>query len=105
MNNQFGISDKSYNLILEAICSFKDIEHAEIFGSRAIGNFKQGSDIDIAIFGEHLQEFTAMDLSAKLNESAPIPYFVDVVAPEFLNNENLKDHIECVGVSFYTKDD
>jgi predicted nucleotidyltransferase len=103
MNNKFGISSKSFSLIIETLRQFEDIDSVKIFGSRALGTFKNGSDIDLAVIGKDLQESTAMNLSAELNESLPIPYFVDVVAPQYLTNRNLIDHIECEGVVFYEK--
>ena len=103
MNNKFGISDKSLKLILDTISCFEDIDSVMIFGSRALGNCKKGSDIDLAVLGENLQESTPMNLSARLNESTPIPYSVDVVAPQYLTNQNLIDHIERAGISFYEK--
>jgi len=103
LNNKFGISSKSFSLIIEALRQFEDIDSVKIVGSRALGTFKRGSDIDLAIAGVNLQESTAMNLSAELNESLPIPYFVDVVAPQYLTNQNLIDHIERAGVVFYEK--
>jgi predicted nucleotidyltransferase len=103
MNNKFGISSKSFSLIIETLRQFEDIDSVKIFGSRALGTFKNGSDIDLAVIGKDLQESTAMNLSAELNESLPIPYFVDVVAPQNLTNRNLIDHIERAGVVFYEK--
>lgn len=50
----FGIASKSYELILGAISEVKEIEKAAIYGSRAIGNYKQGSDIDIVLFGKDI---------------------------------------------------
>ncbi len=44
MNNKFGIYDKSYDLIVEAIAKVREIDKAVIFGSRAMGNYKKGSD-------------------------------------------------------------
>lgn len=103
MNNEFGITYKSFTLILNALLEFNSIEYAAIFGSRAKGTFKKGSDIDIAVFGENLQEADIMAIQAKLNESIPIPYYVDIVAPKFLENQKLIEHIERVGVVFYRK--
>ena len=101
MNNNFGISDASFNCICDTIKKYDDVERAVIFGSRAKGNYKKGSDIDIAIYGENLKLETAFNLSGKLNEESPIPYFVDVVAPQFNNNLELVNHIERVGIGFY----
>lgn len=35
----FGISPKSYQLLLQALNQFKEIEMAGIYGSRALGNY------------------------------------------------------------------
>lgn len=44
-----------------------------------------------------------MDLAGKLNEEAPIPYYMDVVAPQYNSNSDLVKHIERVGIEFYVK--
>ena len=103
MKNKFGISDTSFELFLNIIAEFKDIDYAVIFGSRAKGNYKKGSDVDIAIYGENLQKGTAINLNAKLNESAPIPYFMDVIDPRYIENQDLINHIDRVGIVFYKK--
>ena len=103
MNNNFGISDGSFNLLVETLAGFDSVDFAAIFGSRAKGDFKKGSDIDIAVFGDKLTEEDVMTLEGKLNENIPIPYYVDVVATKFTDNENLLDHIERVGIVFYKR--
>ena len=103
MKNKFGIYEKSFSLILDTLSQFYDIDKALIFGSRAKGNFKKGSDIDIAVYGEEMDKNRALDLSAALNERIPSPYFCDVVAPVFLENQNLVEHINRVGIVFYER--
>lgn len=90
-------------MLLKTIASFKDIDRALIFGSRAKGNYKKGSDMDMAIYGENLQKETTINLYAKLNESTPIPYFIDVVAPQYIDNQNLITLIEQAGIAFFEK--
>ena len=104
MNNNFGIANNSFSLIITVLKEFTEINSARFFGSRAKGDFKKGSDIDIAIYGENLSKDTSFNLSAKLNENTPIPYFVDVVAPKYLSSDNLIDHINRIGITFYTKE-
>ena len=99
----FGISAKSARLIRQVLTEFDTIDRVIIFGSRAKGNYHKGSDIDLAIYGKNLPRQTPLDLSAQLNERTPIPYFVDVLAPDFLDNSALIDHIQRVGVVFYEK--
>ena len=101
MNDSFGISKKSCKCIKKTINLFPDIEKVIIFGSRAKGNYKKGSDIDLAIYGNKLKKNTALNLAAILNEEKPLPYYVDVMAPDHLNNQDLAAHINRVGILFY----
>ena len=101
--NEYGISDKSLSIIIETIKTYKEIEKAVLFGSRAKGNHKKGSDIDIALYGETADEKLALILKSKLNEETLIPYFCDVISVDLLNNFNLMEHIERVGKVFYQK--
>ncbi|MCD6136689.1 nucleotidyltransferase domain-containing protein [Candidatus Bipolaricaulota bacterium] len=103
MNNSFGIYDKSFILIRESLAEFPEIEKAVIFGSRAMGNYKKGSDIDIAICGENVNHNTTSRLLGKFNEELPIPYFVDVVNCNSINLKDLKEHIENHGKIIYEK--
>ena len=86
---------------MNAFAAFPQIERVVIFGSRAKGNFRQGSDIDLAIFGKDCSPGIAMDLHSKLNENTPIPYFVDVVDYNSLQQPGLKEHINRVGKVMY----
>jgi uncharacterized protein len=95
----FGLSRRMIELLTGALARFPQIKEARIFGSRAMGNFKNGSDIDLALFGSELDETTVRRLSTLLNEELPIPHHVDVVWYEACENEELKAHIREHGRS------
>lgn len=99
---KFGIPDKSMQMITEAIANFDTIEKAFFYGSRAIGNYKNGSDVDIAIKGENITYNNVVRLSSILNQELPLPYFFDVTHYESLQNDELKKHIDDVGVLIYS---
>ena len=100
MNNPFGVSDKSYKLLLETFNKYPQIENVIIFGSRAKGNYKRGSDIDLAIKGKNCSAELALDLNAYINEELPTPYMVDIVDYNSLGHKDLKEHIDRVGKPF-----
>ncbi|MBR0574425.1 nucleotidyltransferase domain-containing protein [Pasteurella atlantica] len=103
MNNQFGLYEHSYVLLCDALKLFPEIEQAWIFGSRALGNYKKGSDIDLAISGQNINFDTVTALYGTLNEEISIPYMVDVVDINNIENPLLKEHIEQKGVLFYSR--
>ena len=98
--NTFGISEQSYFLIERTLKSYSEIEGVIIFGSRAKGNFRKGSDIDLALKGVQINEELIISISAILNERLNIPYKIDVLAYQLIENTDLKDHIDRVGLDF-----
>ncbi len=104
MKNKYGITEKSFSIILNTLKEHEEIERAVIFGSRAMGNYKKGSDIDIAIYGANILPESSMNLSGKLNEASPIPYCIDVVSPQFVKDKDIIQHIEKFGKVFYLKE-
>lgn len=98
-----GLSHRDLVVILEALSNFPEIEEAILFGSRAKGNYKPGSDVDIAIKGEQIEHSCVAGLSYVLNEESNLPYFFDIVHFEQLSERELLDHIERVGVRLYKR--
>jgi predicted nucleotidyltransferase len=95
------ITDIQY---LESVLSqFADIEQCVIFGSRAKGNYRNGSDVDLAIMGNNIHFETISKLSYILNEESPMPYHFDVIHFERIENTDLKEHISRVGIVLYNK--
>jgi predicted nucleotidyltransferase len=101
--NQFGIANRSYLLLQETFSKYPEVEQVVLFGSRAKGNFKKGSDIDLTIKGKKATLKTAVMISVIINERLPIPYHVDVIDYASLNHPELKEHIDRVGVVFFQK--
>jgi predicted nucleotidyltransferase len=101
--NEFGLSEESTKWILRVIQIFPEIDEVIIFGSRAKGTSKPGSDIDFAIKGE-FPDFTYPEkLRNLLQDGLYLPYFFDVVDYSKITNPDLKDHIDRVGKTFYLK--
>jgi predicted nucleotidyltransferase len=69
-----------------------------LFGSRAKGTWRIGSDIDLCAYGSDIQISDAARWKDDLEESL-FPWSVDMVAFSLINNPALREHIERVGVS------
>ena len=102
--NTYGVTPESFRLIMESFSKYPQIREVVLFGSRAKGTYKTGSDIDLAIKGDRPLPDVALNLQAWLNEELPIPYKVDVVDYHSLSRQNLIEHIDRVGISIYKND-
>ncbi len=99
----FGITEKSYKIILEYLNSQTFLDEVHIFGSRAVGNYRQGSDIDLVVMSPNISDDLIQKLNYDLNEVLLIPYFVDVLNYDSIDNDELKQEINKKSVLFYKK--
>ena len=82
---------------------YPKVERAYLFGSRAKGDFKNGSDVDIALKGTELDFDTLSKISYWLNEETNMPYKFDVLNYDSIKEPNLVAHIDRVGIEFFNK--
>ena len=98
----FGLSDKVVNRLKMVFAENAKVETAIIFGSRAKGNYKEGSDIDIVIKGLELNFEDRLNLMQKLDELG-LPYKIDLINYYNITDLDLIDHIDRIGIIFYVK--
>lgn len=101
--SKFGLEDEIINKIVEILKKYKEVDGAKIFGSRARGDYKKASDIDIALFGENLTHTINTKIFYEIDELY-LPYKVDLINFNSLGIENkIKDNILNEGVDIYAK--
>lgn len=98
--NEFGISEQSLEEIIKILSKNKKIKKAIIYGSRAKGNFNEGSDIDITIVAPEMNFSEYLLLLARMEE-LEIPQNIDLTKFELLDN-SVKEHIKRVGKIVYS---
>jgi predicted nucleotidyltransferase len=98
----FGLDDSTLEKIINILSKNEKINKAVIFGSRAKGNYKNGSDIDIALFGKYLDIQDIYNIHLLIEELF-LPYTFDIVIFDNIKNEELKEHIKIVGKTIYKK--
>lgn len=98
-----GLRPQDLSEIIQILQAFPAIDEAVVFGSRAKGNYKKGSDIDLAIKGADIDYEVVATLSFLLNEESSTPYFFDIVHWETISEQALRDHIRRVGKSIYSR--
>lgn len=100
---RFGLKAAMINKIQDVFALFPDIEKVILYGSRAKGNYRHGSDIDFTLMGENLSlDNSVYPLMDALDELY-LPYSFDISIFEHIDNQELIAHINRVGKLFYLK--
>ena len=97
---RFGLPSPAIEKICEVFSRHPHVEKAILYGSRAKGNYKNGSDIDLTLRGDGLG---FRDLLAMMNEldELLLPYTIDLSILGMIRHVPLREHIERVGQEFY----
>lgn len=94
---KYGLPERTLNTLNLIFKKYPGIKEAVLYGSRAKGNYRSGSDIDLSLKTDNA--FSRTDLLRIANDfdDSDIPYFVDVSIYDKLSNPDLKAHIDRVG--------
>jgi predicted nucleotidyltransferase len=98
----FGLSDIDIEKIKNVFGRFPQIEQVIIYGSRAMGNYRPNSDIDLTVKGLSI----SLDILNKITQNLDdllLPYLIDISNFKQLDNPEFINHIERVGKVFYQK--
>lgn len=91
-----GFTDERWLSIARILLSIAPCDRVAVFGSRAKGTWREGSDVDLAVWGSAWEPLTAEKAREQLEESC-FPWTFDVVLPERLQDPDLLGHIQRVG--------
>ncbi|MBL8640917.1 MAG: nucleotidyltransferase domain-containing protein [Alphaproteobacteria bacterium] len=99
----FGLSDDIVAQLRAVFDAQPHIDRVDIFGSRARGDYKPSSDIDLAVYGT--ADFSFQDYVSLMSriESLPIVFKVDVVDMTVLDKPALKETIARDGKVFWKR--
>ncbi|HLD45766.1 MAG TPA: nucleotidyltransferase domain-containing protein [bacterium] len=96
MTDKYGIPDNLWSQIIDLFPPYQQIESVVLFGSRALGTFHNGSDIDLCLKG-----LCESDIKLKIlnqYEELYFPWKLDLIIWQNIQNQDLKDHITRVGI-------
>lgn len=103
MSLRFGLKDTTIQKISAVLARYPQVEQARLYGSRAKGNYKNGSDIDMTLSGG---EDLTMHVLYRIMEEIDgllLPYTFDLSLFHNISDPGVIDHIRRVGVLFYEK--
>lgn len=101
---RFGLKEEFIQAITTVLAKHPEVEKVLLYGSRAKGNYKPASDIDLTLMGETIDLSLMNQISWELDDQL-LPYTFDLSIFHYLDDPDLLDHIHRVGVLFYTKDE
>lgn len=95
----FGLPHNHIQLIKSVFERYPEIQRVVIYGSRAKGNYRPGSDIDLTIFAPQMSTSDLLKIEGELDDLL-LPYKVDLSLYHQIDNSDLLDHIQRVGTDF-----
>ncbi len=99
---KYGLSDQTIEKIHSVFVKYPQIEKAILYGSRATGNYRNGSDIDLTLCGEGLTHSILTKIDFDLDDLL-LPYMIDISDFSKIGNSDMIKQIQNVGVQFYEK--
>ena len=102
---KYGLKDSTIQKIQAVLACHPEVEKAILYGSRAMGNYKNGSDIDLTLCGgAGLTMKVLYRIMGELDDLL-LPYTIDLSVLDNISDPDLRDHIQRVGQILYSRDD
>lgn len=102
MTPAYGLPATTLEKIRSILIQHPEVSKAVLYGSRAKGNYKNGSDIDLTLHGRDLTPETLAQIADEL-DNLLLPYTIDLSIFEQLTDADFIEHIQRVGSIFYEK--
>lgn len=99
---KFGLEDIIIDKIQQVFEANPKVDEALLFGSRAKGNYREDSDIDLALKGQRLSYDDILAIGVKLDE-LNLAYKIDLLNYHTIDEPALVEHIDRAGVVFYER--
>jgi uncharacterized protein len=99
---KYGLKESTINGINEIFAQHTAVEQAILYGSRAKGNFRNGSDIDLTLIGHQVSLTELMKIENEIDDLL-LPYSIDLSQFHKINNPDLIAHIERVVKTFFSR--
>lgn len=94
-----GLSSETIQKLKLIFQTHPKIEKVILYGSRAKGNYKPGSDIDLTLVAPTMSLSELLKIENQVDDLL-LPYKVDLSIFHLIENPDLVNHIERIGVEF-----
>lgn len=103
MTNRFGLEKKDIHAVTNILLRYPQIQKAVLYGSRAKGSYKKGSDIDLTLIGGNDLTLDTLYRIMEDLDNLMLPYTFDISLLRNIKDPDILDHIQRVGITFYQK--
>lgn len=100
---KYGLSNSIVDQIKFVFVKYPELEKVLIYGSRAKGNFKPGSDIDVTFIGDGLTQTILNKIDDDIDDLM-LPYSFDLSILKDISNADFIAHVKRVGIVFYERE-
>lgn len=101
--SEFGLSPRALGLLRGVFAQNAHVERAIVYGSRAKGNYRNGSDIDITLEGPELTFMELTRIETALDDLS-LPWEIDLSLISHIDNPDLLAHIARVGKDLWVRE-
>jgi len=103
MTFRFGLKETTVQKIHDVLARYPQVEKAVLYGSRAKGNYRNGSDIDLTLDGQADLTLEVLYRIMTALDDLLLPYTIDLSLFHAISDPEVVEHIQRVGVIFYEK--
>ena len=97
---KFGLSETDIKELQEVFRRHANIKKVLIFGSRSKGNYRAGSDIDLALIGDDIDYNLMLTILCEIDD-LDFLYSVNLLDYQQKKDTPIGEHIDRVGQVFY----
>ncbi len=103
MTTRFGLKESTITTISGVLARYPQVEKAVLYGSRAKGNYRNGSDIDLTLYGK--TDLTLRVLYRIMDDldDLLLPYTIDLSIFNNIDDRDMVEHIQRMGITFYER--
>ncbi|MFY0642110.1 MAG: nucleotidyltransferase domain-containing protein [Bermanella sp.] len=95
-----GLTEIQLNKILSVFSQYDSLDMVKLYGSRAKGNYRPGSDVDLAMFGDNFSHKDLTSLALQLDDLM-LAYTFDLSRFQDIESDELVEHINRIGITIY----
>lgn len=97
----YGLPVTAIEKLAGVFRQYPAITRVIIYGSRAMGNYRTGSDIDLCIDSDSLNLTQLLKIENQIDDLL-LPWKVDLSLKKTIDNPQLLEHMDTVGLTFYS---